>query len=301
MLPISRGSLPEDYSILIGAEISEPTSLAASQEMHDFDLDGVHCLTSSKDGYLAVEAHGFATEEAARAFFANLSVLLGRLSLSQRLPIFFPEPSLPLPFASGGPILLLNEETKKRGWPETPIELLLIFGSGSWIYPQHKFVAFEKVHGIRLQRDAFGVEDLTIELRAIAGKPLSGAAPAATTLAAAKNYAYVTQGAPNVWGFMLTIISLEMFAREEGLTGQQKSRNLQTLVGKYCAPGIASEALHHFTDAADCEEKIAACYSMRNMYMHEGSVAGGLKYGFFELYAFARDSLAHILKAKLPA
>lgn len=337
MRPHSRGTPPIEFSLRVPCELGQQLSLGDTSIPHDFQLCGIRCKATQENGCLLIIATGFPSLQAAKQFFYELQYYIAFVSLNERIAISVPT-QLAEPVEADFYFIAEDTRCASHGWPPEPIRPLLISNLGACVYPEHKYVAIDEawrlVPSFTYSLAAFVGQICTAPRNLVSSEPVDK-----TLLLAIAGYAHAVRSTQWVWSFLLTVMTLEMLARETSSSNdtqvavkslieyadgtfactpsvdlerirsclrqantESKTSALKALVRKYCAPGISLSPLTHlYIDAADCDQKVGAIYNVRSKYVHEGRVAliNKLKYTFGELHNIAVESLGHILKTML--
>ncbi|MCY1230680.1 hypothetical protein D3C85_1014600 [compost metagenome] len=305
------------------------------------EIDGRHCKLSVENEGLLVQLQGLPGVEAAHEKFRRLRHILARISLERRVAIQIPFVACEAQ-VSGIRFMDDDYRCVQRGWPDGARGPVKMIGSdGAWIYPEHECVAIDGAIRLNMPLLSGDLSAVVQGMKDELNSSRRMESLDDNTFAAITAYAHATRSTQHVWRFLLLVTHLEALASPAGASEKVRdaARQLkqsiragrgftddpdiqntlcvaldvagkesitaavQRLIREHCAPGVAPRPLPSlFTDAADCDAKVRAMYTLRSQYTHTGGVPSPERlkgYDFSTLANVAGASLGHILRIRL--
>lgn len=317
MLPLSRATLPEEFTLRVTCPAGAQMSFGGPQEGEIFNIDTYNIQTSvDVNGSLVFIIKNLRTIEDGQNAFNKLRRVVAYAGVNKRLAIDMPEEASE-PAPGIGPFISGSDVVIAHGWPSGQLPTpLAVYNTGAWIYPEHEYVVLISAS---IFRPSFltSLSSVIADLRE--ATPLQNSAlpipPEVSRVA--RDFAHTTRSTMWVWNLSMMVTCLEVLAARTSVNSETQnainhlslelrnrfseadgvdaehiqnclrnarqdsiSSSVRTLVVQCCAPGIAETPLETiFRDEADCRNKISALYTLRSKYSHEGRVSSvkGLK------------------------
>lgn len=340
MIPYSRATPPIEYSLRVSCPFAPQFSMPSGSS-EDIEVDGWRCKLSVENEGLLVQLQGLPDVEAAHGKFRKLRHILARISLERRVAIQIPVAAREAQ-VSDVRFMEDDRRCIERGWPDGARGPVRMIGSdGAWIYPEHECVAIDGAIRLNMPVLSGDLSAVVQGVRDELNDTHESENLDDRTFAAVAAHAHASRSTQHVWRFLLLVMHLEALASpaeasekvrkaarqlkqsirtECGYSADLDTQNalcaaldmagkesitaaVQRLIREHCAPGVAPRPLPSlFIDAADCDAKVRAMYTLRSQYTHTGGVPSPERlkgYDFSTLANVAGASLGHILRIRL--